>query len=463
MSEAITPSTLTLSNSTVNPGNSVVATISMASSELSHKITFSLGSKTHSHTLSAGVSTYTYTIPSAWASQLSGTSGTISVKLITYNNGTKVGTDTYSLKLVIPDTDTYKPTFDLVVTRNNNNVPSAWGEYVQGVSTVTVEPQNIQYKNGATVGSVMIKVGKITKTEIPATFDLPNAGAITVKVTVKDSRGLTTIKTHVLTVREYSPPSVDIKSLCRCLSNGTTDSFGTCGRIEFDYACSSVNAKNSCTVTIRYGAISSSIYTGSVSTKQSPYIFGAGTLDITATYKVSVLIEDSITTEGVELIRYISSANIPFNIRRGGSGAAFGKFAESDNLLDVNWDMNVNGNLTLGGEMNFTKLTVTCTEKAEDIHGFVRYYPWLKMVYLRIRLTAATGLSATDTHYLAQINEVVPAITTPVSSVTGTNSGGQSIGSVLSKTGYVTLRTDTPVTAGTYIYISGWFPADTIN
>ncbi len=462
MSADINPSTLNLSNATVNPGDSVVVSINMESSELNHKIVFSLGSKTHSANLATGVSTYTFEIPKTWANQLSGAvSGTVNVKLTTCKGTETIGTSTATFKLVIPETNEYCPTFDLVITRNDNGVPSSWNEYVKGISTVTVTPENIEYKNGASVGSVMIKVGKITKTEIPATFDLPNAGNITVKVTVKDSRGLKTIKTHVITVRDYAKPSVDIKSLTRCDSSGSEDSYGTYGRLSFEHHYSTVNAKNNCSVVVRYGKSGESEYMGMKDASNSPLMFGVGSLDISSTYKVSIVIKDNICTDGIEVVRYISSANIPFNIRPGGKGVAFGKFSENDELLEVAWDTDIKGNLNVGGLLNFEKLTCNCTEKAEDFHGVIRYYPWLNMVYLRMRLTVATGLAATDTHYLAQISTKVPAILSPVSTFVGIDSGGQSNGAVLNKTGYVVLRSDKPITTGTFIYINGWYPADT--
>ena len=188
--------------------------------------------------------------------------------------------------------------------------------------------------------------------------------------------------------------------------------------------------------------------------------FGDGAIDVTKTYAVCITIKDSINISGIDTILYLPNGDIPFNIRKGGKGAAFGKFSEKDNLLDINWDLKVNGGIEVSGMLNYEKVTCECTEKSKDILADLRYYPALNTVFVRMRLVTATGLSAKDTHYVAKVSDRLPGLFMPMNCMVGFESGGQSTAGILYGNGYIVVRSDEPIMPDTQIYISGFYVAD---
>ena len=454
-------STLTFGDTTVNPGGTVSATLNAPSTAFTHKIKWSLGAKSQIVSLGAGVRTADFTVPIEWTSEIQKSlNGTLNVNVDTYSNNEKIGSSSYSLKLVIPATDSFKPSFEMLVERNNNGVPASWNEYVRGISTITVDLANVTYKYGADYYTTTITVGNVTKREIPATFELTQAGQVKITVVVKDNRGLSTVKTATITVQDYAPPSINVESFNRCNLVGALDSMGTYVLLKYTADVSSVNGKNTGYATVKYKASQSDNWSASVAAPKLNTPFGDGAFDVTKSYAVCITIKDGINTQGVDTLLYLPGGDIPFNIRKGGKGAAFGKFSESDNLLDVNWDMKVSGNMELSGMLNYEKVPCECTEKAKDLLADLRYYPALDTVFVRMRLVADTGLAAKDTHYVAKVSNRLPGLFMPMNCMVGFESGGQSTAGVLYGSGYIVVRSDEPIMPGTQIYISGFYVAD---
>lgn len=454
-------STLSLSSATVNPGSSVTATVSSASSGFSHKIIWSLGNKSSSIFLTTGVLSAQLSVPVDWAYAITDSSvATVSVSLITYNGTTETGTSTYSLSFIIPDTDQYKPEFSVGLTRIDNGVPSEWSEYVQGVSKVTVSPQGLSFKYGASLAAITITVGSVSiRGTQNATFNLTESGNLTVTVAVRDTRGFLTVKTTAIEVCPYAPPSAQIMNLFRCNSVGNDDTYGGYLSTEYALRFSSVNSKNQCKITVKYKTVNDTAYSAEEVLTGSPAFFG-GNISANNSVMVCYTISDGITSDGVEIFRSVSGAGIPFNIKKGGKGAAFGKFAEKDNELSIGWDLGVDGNVSIGGELNCEDVTVSCSEYAEELAGAVKYYPCVKGCFVRIRVKASTVLYSGTTYTLAYISEKPSGIFTPLSSFANYESGGVSIAGVMYKTGNVIFRSDVDVPQGTYIYISGYYIAD---
>lgn len=454
-------STLSLSSASVNPGSSVTATVSPASSGFSHKIIWSLGSKTAERTLASGVLTTQLTVPQEWAYELANaSSGNISVSLVTYNGATDMGTNTYSLNLVIAATDQYKPDFSIGLTRINNTVPAEWDEYVQGISKVCVSPQGLTFKYGASLAAITVTVGSVSvRGTQNATFNLAEAGEQTVTVAVRDTRGFLTVKTTTITVCPYAPPSAKILNLFRCNSEGTEETCGTYLCAKYGLNFSGINGKNRCSISVRYKTANDTSYSTETQLSGSPSVFG-GNISVNNSVEVCFTVRDSVSSNSVEIFRAVSSADIPFNIKRGGKGAAFGKYAENDNELSIGWNLGVDGNVNIGGELNYENTSILCSEYSGELAGGVKYYPWLRGCFVRIRVKAQTTLFANTTYIIAHIPNKIPGMFTPLCSLANYASGGVSTAGVVYKTGDVVFRSNIDVAEGTYIYISGFYMAD---
>ena len=339
-------STLSLSNTSRNPTQDITSTITTASSAFSHKITYSIGSYSSVNTIAAGTTTHLFTIPQSWANAVTtSTSGKVNVTLQTYNSGSLIGTRADSFNLVIPDTSTYQPEFTIALTRQNNSVPSAWNIYVQGISGVSVNISETSYKYSATYKSVVVTVGGIQKTSLPAVYSpLNSSGTVNISVKVTDSRGLSKTETTSITVYEYTAPSAKFTSVFFSDDLGYVDDSGGYINTHISYLASSCDNKNVPTTTLKYrqfgGAWSNNI-THTASDGGSHAIIGDGSISSANTYELSFTIEDEFGQ--YETIYKLGTAFIAFNVKKGGKGAAFGKYSETDNLLEVDYDLKVNG------------------------------------------------------------------------------------------------------------------------
>ena len=457
-------STLTLSSATVNPGGSVTATISAANSSFTHSLVWSLGGKSASASLAAGVLTAQIAIPVDWLYEVTDSqTAVVSAVLTTYNGSTVKGSLTYSITLIVPSTDEYKPSFSIGLTRLDNGVPSEWGVYVQGISRVTVSPENLSYKYGAELDRLTITVGSVSVRSLPATFNLTESGDLTVTVAVRDTRGLLTVKTTTITVEPYSPPSANIISLIRCNSKGESDSSGEYLCAKYSLSCSSVASKNTGKITVKYKTSEDNSYSEETELIASPAVFGNGEISLSNSVDVCFTVSDGITASAMSIERSVSSGAIPFNIKRGGMGAAFGKYSENDNELSVGWDLAVDGNVSIAGSLNCESVAVTCSENATELAGGVVYYPFVDGCFVRLRVKANTNLVAGTTYILAHIPEKPPGIFTPLDSLANYSSGGLSTAGIVYKTGDIAFRSDVDVTAGTIIYISGFYIADYVE
>ncbi len=448
-------STLTLSKTSVNPEGTVGATVKTSSSSFSHKIKWSLGGTAVTHSLSAGVTADAFTVPLSWVNEITkAKSGTISVVLATYKGTKKIGTKSYSLKLVIPSESKFLPEFSLVTDRISGSVPEDFGEYVKGKSRIRLNIENLNLKYGATVSSYTAKVDSYSKTSLPATFDLVKAGEITVSVTVKDSRGFSVKKTATVSVCDYSEPSIIINSLSRCDENGKKTTSGTKILVDFNSVFSSVNGKNVPKIIYKYKKTDSDTFSGEIEITQSPCILSDGEFLNNSSYTLAFKITDSITTENEFFERSVSSSAIPFNIRKGGKGASFGCFAEKDNELTIAWDLNMKGHLL------YEDVDVAVSPFISEYYSKIRYYAPFDMVVLRMRLTASETLAANTDHIVAVIQNRPTALFTPLNIRINYEKGRLATGGVRFSNGEIIVRSTEDILPGDYIYISGMYFAD---
>jgi len=319
------------------------------------------------------------------------TSGKVNVTLQTYSSGSLIGTRAYSFNLVIPDTSTYQPEFTIALTRQNNSVPSEWNIYVQGISGVSVNISETSYKYSATYKSAVVTVGGIQKTSLPAAYTtLNSSGTVNISVKVTDSRGLSKTETTSITVYEYTAPSAKFTSVYFSDDEGYVDDSGGYINAHISHLASSCDNKNVPTTTLKYrqfgGAWSDNI-THTASGGGSHAIIGDGSISSANTYELSFTIEDEFGQ--YETIYKLGTAFIAFNVKKGGKGAAFGKYSETNGLLEVDYDLKVNGKcqadllwssdtpLTPTNSVTLSKdlfLYRLCVVKVENTHNYLTAY-----------------------------------------------------------------------------------------
>lgn len=234
-------STPTLSASTIDAGGVVTINTNRLSTSFTHDIEYDFVSLTGQTTglgAATGVTTSTtLTVPTAILSQIPSTmSGTLVVRVKTYNGATLIGTKTVNLTVTVPTAAV--PTIGSLTASEGTIVPDVAtliGRYVQGVSKIAATAGTIAGVYGSTIVSTKITVDGQTISGSSGTTvnPLTNSGTYNVVAETTDSRGQVGTRTQSITVLPYTPPSVVTAEARRATVGGTVDqSAGTYIRID---------------------------------------------------------------------------------------------------------------------------------------------------------------------------------------------------------------------------------------
>ena len=445
-------STLTFSKTSLNPLESVSAAVASASSAFTHNIKWTFGDFSVTHALSAGVTRDVFTVPLSWAEELTKScKGNISVAIATYKGSKRLGSKSYELKLIIPETEEFLPDFTLVANRIDNSVPADFEEYVKGKSQVKLDVSGVSLKHGAKVSSYTAKVGSASKTKLPATFDLTKAGEITISVTLKDSRGFSVTKSSKINVLKYSAPTVSVNRLYRCDENGNKTTSGTYLFCNLETDCSSLKGKNVTSVTYKYKKAEGGTYSSEIPISENTSILGEGEFLNNSSYVLAFRVTDSITKKTEFLEVFVASTDIPFNIRKGGKGASFGCYSERDKELTVAWDLNVKG------DMFYESADITLSDFAGTKMGIARYIPCMEVVLLRLRFTAEKTISSGTNHIIATFTDRFPTLATPINVIVNNGVSNKCTGYIKADTGDIVINSQSDIKKDDYIYVSGFF------
>lgn len=441
-------STLTIADSSVIPGGSFTFGISGVSS-FKHKITCKIGSKvSKSEEISAGTAAGKFTIPENWAEYVTDEKKTtITVVLATYKSSKLIGSRRYSISFRIPDTAEYKPEFEVELTESGS--PAGWDVYLKGISKLTVTLKNQKFKAKAELKSISIKFDGVTKKKSGSVFEVLHSGTKSIVVRLTDSRGYYTDVKKEISVKEYFPASIKIKSVKRCDENGSLQKDGTYLLVNFTSRFCEVEELN--TKTIRYSIRKKGATTVTEEnevTADSPIVIGSGNIQSQVGYEILMTIVDGVTTD--ESTFKIGTIGIPFNIKKGGQGAAFGCYAEKDNELLVAWDLNVRGGLV------YERLTVNKSDDLiSEIRGVARWFSCMQIVFMRMRFKLAKDLEADKRYTIGTLTGNPPSLYTPLNISIGGVNGKNGKAGIESGTGELMIYSDSGISSGTYIYISG--------
>lgn len=351
------------SASNITLGNACSITWTPASSSFKYTIRFSLGnwSYTTGFISPSRTSAYTYTgytisgtdsknNTTIYAQLPNSTSGTMRATLTTYNSsGSQIGSQSYKDFMVyIPDS--VKPSVGTITL-----TPQTYSYLLSGKNTVKVSVSGCYAGTGSNISSYTFSGSHLSTTSTTSTSVtssiMSGAGTKTYTVTVTDTRGRSASKSASITCYAYSNPSVGSFSAYRSNSNGDYNESGTYLRCDFsNISFSSVNGTNDITLQIHYGKSGGSLSSTTAlsnSTSTSGYkVINIG--NATSTYDAYVTITDNYDGSGSSSKVTIFGPSRTMNVRPNGSGIAFGKIAEEDNLLESKWPLRVNGDVILG-------------------------------------------------------------------------------------------------------------------
>ena len=239
-----------------------------------------------------------------------------------------------------------------------NQGASSMGIYVQGLSGVriTFDNSRLSARYGAQIASVVVTAEGLN---YPVDMDsaqlqtavLVNQGQQYIKCIATDSRGQRTEILMQINVEGYSSPVLSAVSLHRCDASGNASDAGTYLYVAATAGYSKLAGKNALALRVQYSPNGASSQTVVALADGSGTVVGNGLIRIDRSYTATLIAVDLIGREA-SFSTTLSTAYATYNAKPGGKGFSFGKYAEKDNLLDVAWDINSDGDINAAGTMH---------------------------------------------------------------------------------------------------------------
>lgn len=342
------PRASTLTVPALTLGQQGTVTVHRASAAFTHTVTWQLGAERGTLCTRSAATALRWTPPLELARQLpddTGGQGTLTVT--TYQGSGQVG-QSQSCPFSVSVPASVVPTVRLSVTvLPGEGVPADWGETaVQGFSRLqyTVTDAGAY---GSTIQKRVFTFGTQTGSAASGTTGkLTAAGEFVPTVTVTDSRGRTaTAALDPIPVHPCGLPTLNGVSALRCDAGGAADSGGSCLTVSGVGGCAPVGGRNAVTTTVR--------------TRQTGEEWSGA-----QTFSGSILLQGfdphrscEAEVTATDLLGQTRSVTVPiptdavtFHLRPGGTGAAFGKYAEEEKLACA-WPAAFDGEVSVGGPL----------------------------------------------------------------------------------------------------------------
>ena len=295
---------------------------------------------------------------SNYFSTTSGTATLAAVCTTTDGNGNTVGTSTsmYQIKISL----TAYPTMNSSsVAPNNGTLPSAFSSlYIKGISKVRATA-SATAKYGASIDkyAVWLENAEVQSSASPVdTAVIQSAGSQKlVGVRAYDTRGLMYEAQYHIDALDYSYPTIipngGSSVVCaRCDAQGNLSDIGEYLKVAAIANYANITG-NSVTFSYAVKATSDSTYPAATAFASNIVdgVVSGVSLSTATSYNVKLTATDALGNSAVPYEITISKTVPTFHLKDGGLGAAFGRNAETDNLLDVAWNVRIRGNLQVDG------------------------------------------------------------------------------------------------------------------
>lgn len=372
-------------------GSAGAITITRASSGFTHTILWAFGTTSGTVVTKTAGTSVPWTPPTAtMAPQIpNATAGTGTLTCITYSGNTEIGRTSIGFTAYLP-ASVVPSISGVTTTEGTAGLADKFGAFVQYKSTlkVSVSAAGIY---GSTIKSCTVNVDSKTYSGTSIiTSAITGSGALTMTVTVIDSRGRTTSKSISVDVSQYDNPAITQLNAYRCNSDGDYDDAGDYASITYAYSVSPVNSKNYASAKIEYKRstdtdwielISSSAYSGSDTIVSSQ--------ELLSDYQYYIRLTVSDFFGSTSMVTAIPSASVIYDILSSGNGIGVGKTAEIPNLFDSAWPIRVvnaseegpyirletpNGSFAtigtfVGNYGDIQRLELTCGNTRIDLNG----------------------------------------------------------------------------------------------
>jgi len=360
--------TPTLSVSSVDMGGSVTISTPRASSGFTHDLAYSFAGSGYVSIANGVATSKAWTVPDLAASIPNATSGVMTIRCITKNGSTTIGTKTVLLTVKVPTS--VVPTISAVtLAEATSGLAAQFKAYIQNKSTVKATITAAGAK-GSTIKSYSTTLqGKTYTGSSWTSAVLTSSGSLSLVTKVTDSRGRTASKTTTITVLAYTAPRIVSFSAYRCLVDGTEAHDGTYVAAVYNYTAPSLNNGNTVTMTIQRKLPSATswtnVHTGTALTANTKTILTGFSAD--NQWDLRLVVTDWFGAAS----RYpltVPTAEVILDIRADGTGLGIGKVAELPDGLDIGWNVRTAKERLLwsGGYYMTEGHTITFKERVRD-------------------------------------------------------------------------------------------------
>ena len=252
--------TPTVSASSVDMGGAVTISTPRASSSFTHDLAYAFAGSGYTSIATNVATSYSWTVPDLASKIPSATSGTVTIRCITKNGSTTIGTKTVLLTAKVPAS--VVPTVSSVaVVEAEAGLAAQFGALIQGKSKAKVTITGAGAKGSSITGYSATYQGK-TYTAASFTSDfIKSAGTQTVTVKVKDSRGRWSAATSkTFTAVAYTPPKITAFKAYRVDASGAAADDGQYAAVTYAYSVASVNSKNTASMKVQFKLSTASAY-----------------------------------------------------------------------------------------------------------------------------------------------------------------------------------------------------------
>ena len=330
-----------LSASSADMGAAVTVSMPRASGNFTHDLAYKLGSGSYVSIATGRGTSYSWTVPDV-ASQLpSATSGKLTLRCITKNGSTTIGTKYAYLTAKVPAS--VVPTVSTVtLAEATSGLAAQFGAYIQGKSKLKVTIAGAGAK-GSTIAAYQTTLQGKTYTGSSWTSPvLTGSGTVTLSTKVKDSRGRwSAAKTTSITVLAYNTPQVQALAAYRVNAAGAADEQGEYIAVQYRYSVTSLNSKNTATMVMEYKRSSvdtwTELLTGKALSANTTAKPTTPTFSVDYQYDVRLTVTDWFGATRTYTTTLPSGAVI-LDLLANGKGIAFGKVAQQEGI-DFGWNM----------------------------------------------------------------------------------------------------------------------------
>lgn len=351
-----------LSASSADMGTDVTISTPRASSSFTHDLAYSFAGGSWV-SIAPGVATsYSWTVPDLATSIPNTTSGTMTIRCITKNGSTTIGTKTVLLTAKVP-TSVVPTVSSVSVAETVSGLAAQFGAFVQGKSAIKATISASGAKGSTIKAYSSTFLGKSYTSSSWTSDTLADDGTLTITTKVQDSRGRwSSPKYTTVTVLPYSAPQTKELTVYRCDSNGNAKDDGAYMSVSWSYGVATVGNKNTASMRIDYKRTTETSYSSSPLVS-STELEGSGLMLITSTtfsadyqYDVRMTVTDWFGASAT-YVTTLPTAKVIMDIGADGLGVAFGKTSEKDAF-------EVSMKAEFGDQVGFVK-EMTCLSPAK--------------------------------------------------------------------------------------------------